>query len=60
MASVEPVVATLVGTLVFHETLTFYGVIGMILVLSAIVLLNFHPIQATASKPDTAHTQKPD
>ena len=40
LASVEPVVATLIGILVFHETLTPVAVVGILLVLSAVVLLN--------------------
>lgn len=40
MASVEPVVATLFSVFLFGETLSFFGVLGIILVLSAIVLLN--------------------
>ena len=40
MASVEPVVATLVGLFLFNEILSLWSVLGIILVLSAIVLLN--------------------
>lgn len=40
MASIEPVVATLIGIFVFHEELTVSGGIGVLLVLSAIVILN--------------------
>jgi len=40
MASIEPVVATLVGFLVYHETLSALNGLGVLLVLSAIVLLN--------------------
>ena len=40
LASVEPVVASLVGILLFHEKLTLPAVIGICLVLSAILLLN--------------------
>ena len=40
IASIEPVVATVVGILVFSEPLTIYGAVGILLVLSAIVLLN--------------------
>lgn len=40
MASVEPVVASVVGFLVFHETPTAPGVIGIVLVLGAVALLN--------------------
>ncbi|MEE0776467.1 MAG: DMT family transporter [Bacillota bacterium] len=40
IASVEPVVATIVGVLVFHEAITVAGIFGICLVLSAVVLLN--------------------
>lgn len=40
MASIEPVVATLVGLAIYREKLTVLSVIGVILVLSAIILLN--------------------
>ena len=40
LATVEPVVATLLGTLVFHEKLGLASVCGILLVLAAIVLLN--------------------
>lgn len=40
MASVEPVVATVVGIAIYNEALTPMSAVGIILVLSAIVLLN--------------------
>lgn len=40
LASVEPVVGTLCGVLIFHESITVLGVAGIILVLLAIVVLN--------------------
>lgn len=40
LASVEPVVGTLCGVLIFHEPITVLGVAGIILVLLAIVVLN--------------------
>ena len=40
MASIEPVVATAAGALVFHEELTAPAVCGIALVLGAIVVLN--------------------
>ncbi|MCM1149842.1 MAG: DMT family transporter [Butyricicoccus sp.] len=43
MASVEPVVATACGILIFHETLTAFSACGTLLVLGAIVLLNVRP-----------------
>ena len=40
LASVEPVVATLIGVLVFGESLSLLSAVGVALVLSAVVLLN--------------------
>ena len=40
LASVEPVVASLVGVFFYHEILTVPSLIGILLVLSAILLLN--------------------
>ena len=40
LASVEPVVASLIGIVVYHEKLTVPAAIGILLVLSAILLLN--------------------
>ena len=51
MASVEPVVATIVGLLVFGEKLTGWSVLGIVLVLAAVVLLN----GSVSKKGDTKH-----
>jgi len=40
IATVEPVVATLVGIVLYHESLSFSAALGIALVLGAIVLLN--------------------
>ena len=40
LASVEPVVATIIGMLVYHETMSLLAALGVALVLSAVVLLN--------------------
>lgn len=40
MASIEPVTATVLGALFFHELPDLYGYLGILLVLGAIVLLN--------------------
>ena len=40
LASVEPVVSALFGVLVFHERLSVWGILGIGMVLSAIVVLN--------------------
>lgn len=40
LASVEPVVGTLCGVFIFHEPISALGIIGIVMVLSAIVVLN--------------------
>jgi drug/metabolite transporter (DMT)-like permease len=40
LATVEPLVATIVGVALFNETLTAVKVIGMAMIFVAIVLLN--------------------
>lgn len=40
LASVEPVVSAVFGVVVFHETLSLWGVLGIGMVLGAIVILN--------------------
>lgn len=42
MASVEPVVATVAGCVVFHEELTVFSFTGIALVIAAIAILNHH------------------
>lgn len=42
MATVEPLVATVLGIVVFSEPLTPAAAAGIILILAAIVLLNAH------------------
>ena len=42
MASVEPVMACVVSVLVFREGMSFFGGLGIVLVIGAIVLLNLH------------------
>ena len=43
MAAIEPVVATVLGFLVFSERLTVSAVLGILLVLLALILLNLSP-----------------
>ena len=43
VASLEPVVGTLFGVLLFKEALTVMGVIGIVLILCAVVLLALRP-----------------
>lgn len=40
LASIEPVVATLVGVIIYKETLSFWNIIGIGMVLGSIVLIN--------------------
>ena len=40
IATIEPVIATLVGIICFSETLTFLSGIGIVLILSAVIILN--------------------
>ena len=40
IASIEPVTATLLGVILFHEDLTISGVLGIVLVLAALALCN--------------------
>ena len=48
MASIEPVTATVLGALFFHELPDTFGYLGIALVIGAIVLLNLN-ISKTAS-----------
>ncbi len=40
LASIEPVVATIFGIVLFHEKMTWMGLVGMVLVLGSIVICN--------------------
>lgn len=40
IATVEPVMATVVGVIVYNEKLTLHGVIGILLVLGSVMILN--------------------
>ena len=40
LASVEPVVSALFGVFVFHEALSVWGILGILMVLGAIIVLN--------------------
>lgn len=48
IATLEPVVATAVGYFIFSEPLSFWGVIGIILVLCSVVILNLKENSLTA------------
>ena len=48
IATIEPMVATLVGILVFSEPLTFLSGLGILLILSAVIVLNWNRKQISA------------
>ncbi len=50
MASIEPVVAAVIGIVVFDEAPTVMGAVGILLVLGAIVILNLRLGKKTAAK----------
>lgn len=50
-ATLEPVVATLVGVFVFHDVLSVYQVSGMIFVLAAVILIQLKRRKVTISRP---------
>ena len=43
LATIEPMVATLIGMLVFSEPLTLLSGLGIVLILAAVILLNRKP-----------------
>ncbi|MDE7130968.1 MAG: DMT family transporter [Lachnospiraceae bacterium] len=45
LATIEPMVATLIGIVVFHEYMTIMSVLGILCILCAILLLNSHRSQ---------------
>ena len=49
IATVEPVVATIVGIAVFSEPLSFEGFVGIVLVLASVAMLNIKPIRVGAN-----------
>lgn len=49
LATVEPMVATLFGALVFHEAITLPSALGILLILSAVVLLNLRAKASSAT-----------
>ena len=50
MASIEPVTATVLGALVFHEWPDVFGYLGIALVIGAIVLLNINTTKKASSE----------
>ncbi len=49
IATVEPVVATLIGGLVYREDISLFNIIGIVLVLSSVVILNLKPLTLIAN-----------
>lgn len=49
IATVEPVVATLVGAIIFKESITILGTVGIILVLMSVMILNKKSITVKAN-----------
>ncbi|MCQ2553241.1 MAG: DMT family transporter [Clostridia bacterium] len=47
LASLEPVVASIIGVVIYHETMSISSFIGIVLVLSAVVLLNVNTKKKT-------------
>ncbi len=45
IASVEPVCATLIGVVLFHESLTFTQALGVISVIFSVILLEMNPVK---------------
>lgn len=50
LATIEPMVATLIGIVVFHEYMTLMSVIGVVCIIAAIVLLNLRLSQSKKDK----------
>lgn len=49
IATVEPVVATLIGAVIFDEKITILGILGIVLVLMSVVILNKKSIKVVAN-----------
>ncbi len=49
IATIEPVVATVIGAAVFGEIVTIGSAAGIVLVLASVVILNLRPITVTAN-----------
>ncbi|MBO7669454.1 MAG: EamA family transporter, partial [Oscillospiraceae bacterium] len=50
LATVEPLVATLIGVVVFSEPLTLLSGLGILLILAAVVLLNRETTDTSSSQ----------
>lgn len=49
IATVEPVVATLVGAIIYKEAISLLGAVGILLVLASVVILNIKRLIVTAN-----------
>lgn len=54
MAFVEPLVALLVGAVVFHDALTLLNMVGVVCILGAVLALNLAPAAKDADSKDLA------
>jgi DME family drug/metabolite transporter len=59
LTTVEPVVASIIGIIVFHESFGFYQAIGMALILSAVVIVQTHKKNSKKTMENTGVMQKP-
>lgn len=57
-ATVEPVVATLLGVLVFNEVLTLYQIVGILLILAAVILVQFKKNRQSPTLRDSSQMDK--
>ncbi len=55
MAFIEPLVATIIGVVVFHDNLTVLHVVGMILIIVAVALLNVKTDDDKSPEATSAH-----
>ena len=49
IATLEPVVATVFGAIIYHEKIVFSGALGIILVFSSVVILNMNSVKIKAN-----------
>ena len=47
LATIEPMVATLIGVFVFSESLTLFSALGILLILAAVIILNLRERKKT-------------
>ena len=60
LATIEPMAATLIGTFVFSEPLTFMSGLGILLILAAVVVLNISAgVSGTGGHPRSPFVELP-